>query len=299
MAAEDYFNEYYWAEDLEEAETAAAEDAAARQPPRGPRQMTYPHNENDNRRGNARGNNYDPRDPRNADPRGGDPRNDPRMRWGDGTPSDPRNDPRDQRGAAPPSQQQRSAAPDDGETLFPEGDFVVRPVKHKIGFAGTGTEQIGVRLQVMEGPQKGKYIVWYGSFTDASEDITIKAMRALGFEGDNIYDCSSMYANPEHTAIAVVAHEQNQNGKLVSKVKWINGADVAMKEEMNDAELRSFAQRMRAKFARHGGASSQPQRSTGPAPGPAAGPQNGQQQRRGYDPRQEPPPADDPPWGRQ
>ncbi len=142
-------------------------------------------------------------------------------------------------------------APDEDGPLLPEGDYPVKAVKHRMGFSGNENEQIGILLNVTDGEYKGRRLLYYGTFTDAGMEFTIKAMRALGMQGDDIErDAHTMYTSNAQ-AVAVVQHETYQ-GKTRAKVKWINGADVVMKHEMNPNELSAFSKRMKANFARYG-----------------------------------------------
>lgn len=216
--------------------------------------MTYPHNESDNRRG--------------AYP-------------------DDRGPPRDDRGAPGP-------APEDDGPLMDEGDYPLVAVAHKWGYSSKGGEQIGVRVKFVEGPYKGRTSLWYGHFSDAAMDITIRALRALGMKGDDVRDLSGMYAPDVTPAIGVVQHDTYE-GKTRARVAFINGADVVMKEEMNKQQLDAFAQRMRGAFARAGGGGSRP--TTGGAPAQRGEPARDDRQRSFRDDRGAPPPRDDDaPW---
>lgn len=183
--------------------------------------------------------------------------------------------------------------------LRPEGDYKVKCVAHKFGRAGTGTEQIGIRLAVVEGPHKGTHFIYYGFFTDNTIEHTIKAMRALGFTGDDVRDVRSMYTSE---AIAVVAHEADRDGKVRERVRWINGADVVMNDVMSPQELSGFAQRMRGAFARFpgGGGVAQPPPQQGQQRSAAPPPQQQGRQQHAPPPRQQQfgtPPPSDMPWG--
>src|SRR5436190_2520935 len=157
------------------------------------------------------------------------PHNDPR---------DLRNDPRDQRGSstnarAPGDARDPREGPD--APLFPEGDFPCVAIAWKWGFAGTKNEQIGLRLRIVEGPQKNKTLLYYGSFHQNSEEYTLKALKALGIL-DLVWSAASGSVEDGQQAVAVVQHSEYQ-GKLTAKVAWINGADVQMKDEMSDNQL--------------------------------------------------------------
>lgn len=174
--------------------------------------MTYPH---------------DDRDPRN---------------------SDPRNDPRDPRagGGAP----NRGPAQDDGGPG--PGNYPVKVVSHTIGRAGTGTHQIGCMVEITEGPHAGKAYPWYGSFTKDATPITIRGMRAFGWQGDDLEDLRTMYAQP---AIGVLEVDANEDGSPRRRFSFINGAGVAMKETLTGSDLAVFAKQMRGTIARLPGGS--------------------------------------------
>lgn len=204
----------------------------------------------------------------------------------------------DNRNPYPPDDRGRPHhdGPEDDDELLDEGEWPVMAVTHKIGFAGTNNEQIGVRCKFTEGPHKNKTLVWYGSFSDRALDITIRGLRALGMKGDDLRDLSGMYTDPG-AAIGVVQHDEYQ-GKKRARIAFINGGDVVMKQEMNAQELSAFAQRMRGAFARTGGG-----KPSTPAAGPSVGngrgapPPRDQQQSFGNRRDEPPPPSDDDmPW---
>ncbi len=151
----------------------------------------------------------------------------------------------------PPNDGRRPGPEDEEGPLMPAADYPITCIAAKLGYAGTKNEQIGARLRIIDGPLKGKTMLWYGSFSENAQEFTIKAMRAMGFTGNDPSDLSSMINN-DVQAIAVVQHDEYQ-GKKRAKVAWINGADVQMKDEMNQDELKAFAHRMRGVFARYGG----------------------------------------------
>lgn len=192
----------------------------------------------------------------------------------------------------------------------PPGEYPVRAVGARIGAAGTNTIQIGIRLRITDGDHKGKTITWYGSFTDESEHITIRAMRALGHVGDDVYDHRAMLSdNADISATAVVEHETYQ-GKKRAKVNWINGGDggaIVMSKELSEGEAQRFRERMRGSFQRSAGGAGGPPPSGGGGwqqPGPQTRTGSGGRGQEGpqYETRtgggggrgpQEPPPHDD------
>lgn len=211
------------------------------------------------------------------------------------------NDPRDS--AYPESNSQAAPDEEDAGPGIPDGDYPIRATKHRWGWSENKYPQIGISLTVTEGPYKGRRLTWYATFSDAAAEWTIKGLRALGMKGDDAErDIDTIYTS-EAAATAVVANETYQ-GKTRAKVKFINGADIIMKNEMNGNELRSFSQRMKATFSRYAGgggaapAPAQQQQSRGPAQQQTRQTSQRQQER---DPWDDAPPPDDrsaPPYGR-
>src|SRR6185312_10835687 len=160
---------------------------------------------------------------------------------------------RNDRGAYPDQRgpDQRHDEDDDGPAI-PEGDYPVKPVKHRWGWSSGKYPQIGISLQITDGEYKGRRLTWYATFSDAAAEWTIKGLRALGMVGDDAEQNIGTIYTSDALATAVVAHETYE-GKTRAKVKFINGADIVMKEEMSPSELKAFSQRMKATFQRYGG----------------------------------------------
>lgn len=205
----------------------------------------------------------------------------------------------------------------------PAGNYPVRTISHNYGKAGTGTHQIGCMLTIVEGPFAGRAYPWYGSFTADATPITMRGMRALGFEGDDLVDCSGMY-KPDVKAIGVLEVDQDRDGNPRRRFSFVNGFGVAMKETLQGGDLAAFAKQMRGTIARLGGAGGN-DRPAAPSSGgsgyyeggggrqpPPAGatppPREDERQRsfngggdptRSPDRREVPPPSDGdaPPWG--
>jgi hypothetical protein len=152
-------------------------------------------------------------------------------------------------------------------TLIAEGTWKARPMSAVLGMSSNGTEQIGVDMMLLEGPNEGERISFYGYFSEAAFDRTIESLQHMGWDGNDLSDLSTIgTADP----YIVIAHEE-YNGEVSAKVKWVNAAGgVAMKKRMNPAEHLSFAQRMRGKLLaakqKNGGGKSQP-KPNGTTPG--------------------------------
>lgn len=164
--------------------------------------------------------------------------------------------------------------------MLEAGEYRAKAVKAQLGKSTKGNEQIGVEFELLDfSPQ---HIGWYGSFTEAAFEITMKGLTAAGFKGSDLSDTSWLEGAPE--VILVVAHEEWE-GKVRAKVKFINGlGGVNMKDALDGNAAKSFAERMKGKvlaFQSSAGAPRQPK----PAPNGSA--------HRGAPPTDEPSPFND------
>lgn len=165
------------------------------------------------------------------------------------------------------------------------GTFRVRGVAGSatFGTASTGTEQVGVGIEFLDGPNMGRRLVWFGSFTENTEDRTLESLRYLGWDSDDISDMKGIGSIE---AEAVIEEEDGQDGKTRIRVKWINRPrGPAFKKPMNEGELRSFSARMKGK------AIASRQKFDPKTVAPASS--NGQRRATGGGRDEQPPPPDD------
>lgn len=147
--------------------------------------------------------------------------------------------------------------------MLEAGEYRARAAEARLGFTGTGKEQVAVRFELLDFP--GQSITSYHFFSsDKAIEISMKGLRAAGFRGSDLSDLSSLSGEtPE--VILVVEHE-TYNGKTSAKVKFINAAGgLAMKDALDPAAAKSFAQRMKAKILAFDSSTSapKPQKMTG------------------------------------
>ena len=138
--------------------------------------------------------------------------------------------------------------------------------------------QIGVLIELVEGPNAGSFATWYGYFnTDDNFDRTCEALETMGWDGK---DLNALAGLGTQEFFAVIAHEEF-NGEMHARVKWINstGGGVALSNRLDAGEQATFAAQMRGKLLarshRQGGgapaAAPAQQRPTAPARGPTPG----------------------------
>lgn len=75
--------------------------------------------------------------------------------------------------------------------------------------------QVGVELRVIEGPEAGKTIFWYGSLHENAQEYTAKALRDMG------WSCNDITALEGLGSLKVVAVEKIEEYKGKPRTKWM------------------------------------------------------------------------------
>lgn len=135
-----------------------------------------------------------------------------------------------------------------------------------LGKTNTGKEQVAIELEITDGERKGDTLTWYGFFTEAAIDRTLESLRHLGWEGDDLSNLSGIDRNE----VSIVVEDEEFNGVVREKVKWINGGGIAMKETLDDGAAKALAAKLRGHVIKHRQGMKQPQKGAAPtAPHPA------------------------------
>jgi hypothetical protein len=124
---------------------------------------------------------------------------------------------------------------------------------HEFGVAGTGTEQVGMRVLVLDGEYSGSEFVWYGSFTEAGTDIALESLRVAGWDGTDFVNLPGLGSTE---FLLTLQEEDGRDGPSRMRAAFINRLGVPMKEKMDDAAKAALARRI----ARITGASAAPAR---------------------------------------
>lgn len=145
------------------------------------------------------------------------------------------------------------------------------PGQWGVGVAGTGTPQVGVMFELLD--RQGETISWYGFLTDKSIEITVRGLRACGWEGVELSDLSGLDKNE----VVLVIENETYEGKTIPKVRFVNSSGgLTMNNVLEGNELQAFSAQMRAKIiglelgsAKKRLASQQQRRSEPPPPSDA------------------------------
>jgi hypothetical protein len=133
--------------------------------------------------------------------------------------------------------------------MTPAGTYVAVAVINGVrwGYASTGTKQVMVPFEIIEGPHAGQVEHWFGSFkTDKGAERTMQSLRYCGWKGDDLGNLGQL-----NQKVSIVVGHVTWKGKKHSRVSWVNHAagGAGPKKEMSDKELRLFAASMKPKAA--------------------------------------------------
>lgn len=146
-----------------------------------------------------------------------------------------------------------------------KGSYRGRGVSGGLGNTSTGQPQVAVELQVTEeGEFHGETITWFGYFTEGTEDRTLDSLRILGWKTDDLSNLDGICDNE----VRFVVDEEEYQGKVRTKVKWINRiGGLALKSPMSPQDAKAFAAQMKGKAiaSRQAGGAQQATPGTRPA----------------------------------
>lgn len=129
--------------------------------------------------------------------------------------------------------------------LLPVGQYTARPVGWMLTETKSGAEQYAVELELQDG--SGQRLTWFGGFSsDKATEITVKALRTLGWQGD---DLDNVQLNAEADVRIVVEHDEYQ-GRPQVRVRWINPlGGLTTRAPLDAGRRKGFAERMKGAIA--------------------------------------------------
>jgi len=115
----------------------------------------------------------------------------------------------------------------------------------QFGEAKSGTKQVVVHFQILEGDHAGTRLPWFGFFTKDAARRTVEALRLAGFKGD---DLATLPTQQLDQKVSVTVEHSEWEGKVRAKVAWVNrpgGGGVKLANPMGADKLRMFAAQMK------------------------------------------------------
>jgi len=171
------------------------------------------------------------------------------------------------------------------------GTYTGKVVDGGLAKTSKGNEQVALLCELGgTGPEKGTKLTFYGSFSDAAFESTMKSLRAAGYAGNDLAELDDWKkAVPTPPDVEFVIHQEPvidlQTGEQLvdeetkepltrARVRWINAAGrLGVKERLAPAEAQSFAARMKGKLLAFDAQNRGPKANGAPArPGPRPSP---------------------------
>ena len=100
--------------------------------------------------------------------------------------------------------------------------------------------QIGVKLRVIEGPDTGREIFWYGSLHENAQQYTAQTLRDLGWSCNDIATLTGLGT----TKVWAVQKDEEYKGKI--KTRFMVFPMKSAKATLADADKGSFAKQYKA-----------------------------------------------------
>ncbi len=123
------------------------------------------------------------------------------------------------------------------------GTHAARAIAAKLGETSKGDPQVAVEFEISDLPDGPRRLMWYGYFTEKTEDRTIEALRICGWTGTDFTDIQV------GADVSLVIEEEVYERKTRTKVKWVNRpGGIAMAKAMDAAKAAAFAARMKGKL---------------------------------------------------
>jgi hypothetical protein len=99
---------------------------------------------------------------------------------------------------------------------------------------------IGVKLRVVEGPDAGKEIFYYGSLHENAQQYTVEALRSMGWSCNDITTLTGL------GSLKVIAVEKTEEWKGKTRTKWMVFPVKTPKPTLEADSKSSFANRFKA-----------------------------------------------------
>ena len=124
------------------------------------------------------------------------------------------------------------------------GTYIARAEELDFGITDNNKDYVAVQFKIEEGESIGQRITWFGYFSEKTHERTIQALRYCGWEGHDFTRITN--DDIRKNLVQLVIDEEEYEGKLRTKVQWVNRlGGMAVKNRMSDEQRAAFAKRMK------------------------------------------------------
>lgn len=124
---------------------------------------------------------------------------------------------------------------------FNNNAFICVAVSSKI-YEGDGDKapQIGIEMRVVEGPEAGRTLFWYGSLHENAQQFTAEALRTMGWSCNDIGTLTGLGS----TRFRAVEKTEEYKGK--TRTRWMIFGLKSAKATLADDDRASFGKQFKA-----------------------------------------------------
>lgn len=136
--------------------------------------------------------------------------------------------------------------------IVSEGRHSAKAIDYQLGKASTGTEQVAVTFELVDGDYAGVQLVWFGFLTDDSYEHTFKALAVMGWpKGKELHELTA--EDLGSLVHLVIVHEDGQKGGTRARIRWVNRpgrGTFQMKHKLEGAEARKLGAKWKTHAAK-------------------------------------------------
>ena len=156
--------------------------------------------------------------------------------------------------------------------MLSNGVYRAKAIQGALGETKAGKEQVAVEFEILDEGFHGQRITWFGYFSEKTMDVTLRALRTMGWQGDDLSDLTGITNNE----VSLVVEQEEYEGKWTAKVRWVNslGGGLGLKAPLAPDRAKTFAARMRAQVLAFDKSEGTP-RPSAPRPAPRTEPNRG------------------------
>ena len=127
---------------------------------------------------------------------------------------------------------------------YSTGKFRAKAQTSELGYSTNGNEQVTVQFELLEGPDLGKTITWWGYFSEKTADRTLRALLDSGWDGKDVSVLDGLGSKDVRLTIG----NDTYNGETRQRVQWVNPlTGPKTKTPMADTDRASFAEKMKGR----------------------------------------------------
>ena len=113
------------------------------------------------------------------------------------------------------------------------------------GKSDKGTKSVMVYFELLDGPDRGTVLPWWGYFTNKTSERTVESLRFMGFKGDDLFKAGEQELDQ---VVQVLVEHNTYEGKTRARIAFVNamgGGAMTLKNPLSDKDVRAFAATMK------------------------------------------------------